>query len=305
MIRPAKEILSSTVQGASSPSDQEASSPSTVPMETAPPFQPVRPAIYLQWPPPSPNTKNGRRKFTPRITDSWKCPNHSCQGWWGETDVQGEYWMLDKEKYIRDTPPGREFLMHECETCTGVCWDGGNSKRFAHTGRFYMINTPWIFRGREATWRHGLQCDYPSSEGPRLSRWSHSFKEFGVEPRDGVGVPMKEDEGMKKVMVVSHRQNYPPASLSDTCTSNSEFTTISYPPQKPKIFFCFTQTSFKSGSNLLPHSISPLHRFNGGGTPGPPLFLTSEGSAGVRSNGGGPLGALPPFFIIEGSAGVH
>ena len=94
--------------------------------------------------------------------------------------------MIDKENYIRDTSPGREFLMHECEICTGVCWDGGNSKRFAHTGRFYMTNTPWIFRGRETTWRHGLQCDYPSYEGPRLSKWS------------GIGVSMKEDEGKKK-----------------------------------------------------------------------------------------------------------
>ena len=181
MSRPEKEISSSTDQEASS-SSQEVSSSSTVPVETAPPLTPVRPALYLQWPPLPPIPREDRNS-PPRITDSWRCPNHSCQGWWGETDVQGEYWMIDKENYIRDTPPGREFLMHECEICTGVCWDGGNSKRFAHTGRFYMINTPWIFRGREATWRHGLQCDYPSYEGPRLSKWS------------GVGVPMKEDEG--------------------------------------------------------------------------------------------------------------
>ena len=65
MIRPAKEILSSTVQGASSPSDQEASSPSTVPMETAPPFQPVRPAIYLQWPPPFPQYEEREKEIHP------------------------------------------------------------------------------------------------------------------------------------------------------------------------------------------------------------------------------------------------
>ena len=43
-----------------------------------------------------------------------------------------------------------------------------------------------------------------------------------------------------------------------------------------------------------------MHRFNGGGPPGAsPLFLTSEGSAGVRSNRGGPLGALPPFSLSK------
>ena len=68
MIRPAKEILSSTVQGASSPSDQEASSPSTVPMETAPPFSQFVQQYTGSGLPPSPNTKNGRKKFTP--------PNH-------------------------------------------------------------------------------------------------------------------------------------------------------------------------------------------------------------------------------------
>ena len=64
MIRPEKEISSSTNQEASS-SSQEASSSSTVPVETAPPLTPVRPALYLQWPPPPPDT-NGRQKFTPQ-----------------------------------------------------------------------------------------------------------------------------------------------------------------------------------------------------------------------------------------------
>ena len=156
-----------------------------------------------------------------------------------------------------------------------------------------MINTPWIFRGREATWRHGLQCDYPSYEEPRLSKWS------------GIGVSMKEDEGKKKIMVISHRQNYPPASLSDTCTSNSEFTTISYPPQKPKIIFVSPKLPSPLAVNSCPNPFSLCTGTTEGGHLGPPLFLTSEGSAGVRSNGRGPLGALPPFFIIEGSAGVH
>ena len=50
--------------------------------------------------------------------------------------------MLDKELYIQDTPKGREFFRHECKTFTGVCWDGGNAKRFAHTGRHYENGTP-------------------------------------------------------------------------------------------------------------------------------------------------------------------
>ena len=99
-----------------------------------------------------------------------------------------------------------------------------------------MINTSSIFRVRDAIWRHGLQCDNATYKGPLLFKWKHSLKEFGVKRRDGVGVPMKEDEGMKKVMVFFHRQKYPPASISDTCTSNSEFTTLSYPSPK-KIFF--------------------------------------------------------------------
>ena len=157
-----------------------------------------------------------------------------------------------------------------------------------------MINTPWIFRGRETTWRHGLQCDYPSYEGPRLSKWS------------GIGVSMKEDEGKKKIMVISHRQNYPPRISFRYLYVQQRIYHNFIPTPKTQNYFCFSQTPFTIGSEFLPASTSHLHRFNGGGPPGAsPLFLTSEGSAGVRSNGGGPLGALPPFFIIEGSAGVH
>ena len=137
-----------------------------------------------------------------------------------------------------------------------------------------MVNTPWIFRGREAIWRHGLQCDYPTYDGPRLTSWSRNFKEFGVEHRDGVGVPMKEDEGKKKIMVISHRQNYPPASLSDTCTSNSEFTTISYPPQKPKIIFVSPKLPSPSAVNSCPHPLPLCTGSTEGGHLGPPPSLS-------------------------------
>ncbi len=33
-----------------------------------------------------------------------------------------------------------------------------------HTGVFYVVNTPWIFKGCEPILRNGLQCDYPPLE---------------------------------------------------------------------------------------------------------------------------------------------
>ena len=65
MIRPEKEISSSTNQEASS-SSQEASSSSTVPVETAPPpHASSSSAVPAVAPPPPPDTK-GRQKFTPQ-----------------------------------------------------------------------------------------------------------------------------------------------------------------------------------------------------------------------------------------------
>ncbi len=49
--------------------------------------------------------------------------------------------MREKENCVRRVPHHRAFLTHECEICTGVYWDGGHKKRFAHTGVFYVVNT--------------------------------------------------------------------------------------------------------------------------------------------------------------------
>ena len=65
MIRPAKEILSSTVQGASSPSDQEASSPSTVPMETAPPLSASSSSNIPAVAPPLPQYEEREKEIHP------------------------------------------------------------------------------------------------------------------------------------------------------------------------------------------------------------------------------------------------
>ena len=108
MIRPEKEISSSTNQEASS-SSQEASSSSTVPVETAPPPHASSSSAVPAVAPPLPPIPRGDRNSPPRITDSWRCPNHSCQGWWGETDVQGEYWMLDKENIFGTLPQAENF----------------------------------------------------------------------------------------------------------------------------------------------------------------------------------------------------
>ena len=99
-----------------------------------------------------------------------------------------------------------------------------------------MVNTPWIFRCWEAIWRHGLQCDYPSYDGPRLTSWSRNFKEFGVENRDGVGVPMKKDEGMKKIMGFSHRQNYPPRRFQIHVRPTANLPQFRTHPKRQKFF---------------------------------------------------------------------
>ncbi len=57
--------------------------------------------------------------------------------------------MLEKVQYLYGFPHDRAFLSHECEACTGVYWEGGHEERNTHTGTFYKINTPWLFRGRE------------------------------------------------------------------------------------------------------------------------------------------------------------
>ncbi len=84
--------------------------------------------------------------------------------------------MREKD-YVRRVPHHRAFLTHECEICTGVYWDGGHLKRFAQRGVFYVVNNPWVFRGREPIWRNGLQCDYPPSGEQPIHHWSEGSGE--------------------------------------------------------------------------------------------------------------------------------
>ena len=57
--------------------------------------------------------------------------------------------MLEKVQYLYGVPHDRAFLSHECEACTGVYWEGGHEERNTHSGTFYKVNTPWLFKGRE------------------------------------------------------------------------------------------------------------------------------------------------------------
>ncbi len=54
--------------------------------------------------------------------------------------------MLEKVHYLFGVPHDRDFLSHKCEVCTGVYWKGCHEERNTHTGTFYKINTPWLFR---------------------------------------------------------------------------------------------------------------------------------------------------------------
>ena len=102
--------------------------------------------------------------------------------------------------------------------------------------------------------------------------------------RDGVGVPMKEDEGMKKVMVIFHRPTYPPTSLSDTCTSNSEFTNLFIPTTKSKIIFVSPNPPQPAVSSCsFPPSLTGRPA---GGLGIPASIFSLSGAGGKRGEGG-------------------
>ncbi len=129
-------------------------------------------AVAPPEPPPPSVPSPEKSSQVPPATDSWECQN--CGGLWFESIQEGSNWMLEKVQYLYEVPHDRAFLSHECEACTGVYWEGGHEEINTHTGTFYKINTPWLFKGREKFWRTGPQCDYPPSDGSPIIPWGES-----------------------------------------------------------------------------------------------------------------------------------
>ncbi len=82
----------------------------------------------------------------PLATDFSECQN--CGVFWFGNNQKGSDWMLEKVHYLYGVPHDRAILSHECEACTGVYWEGGHEERNIHSGTFYKINAPWLFRAR-------------------------------------------------------------------------------------------------------------------------------------------------------------
>jgi hypothetical protein len=169
-----------------------------------------------------PVQRTGERNSPPRILESWRCPSVHCQGWWGETDQEGDNWMREKENYVRRVPYHRAFLTHECEICTGVYWDGGHQKRFAHTGVFFIVNTPWIFRGCEPIRRNGLPCEYPPSGEQPIHPWS----EGSDENINSTPARIPEEKKNVRVIFMDKQIGTPLSSTSNSPHSKSTCTTL-------------------------------------------------------------------------------
>ena len=72
------------------------------------------------------------------------------------------------------------------------------------------------------------------------------------------------------------------------------------PTPKTQNYFCFSQTPFTIGSEFLPRSLFPLHRYNGGGPPGaPPSFSQVKAAREFAATEGGHLGPSPPFSLSK------
>ncbi len=72
-----------------------------------------------------------------------------CQGWWEETDQEGDIWMREKKNFVRRVPHHQAMLTHECEICTRVYWDGDNENE-TPTRECFMSSIPHVFSGEES-----------------------------------------------------------------------------------------------------------------------------------------------------------
>ena len=161
----------------------------------------------------------------------------------------------------------------------------GTQKRFAHTGVFYVFNTPWIFRGGEPIWRNGLQCDYP----PSGERPVHPWSEGSGENINSTPEPIPEEKNTNvRVIFIDKQFETPLSSRSNSPHSESSFTTLFLSPKGE----LHSPPSSSSSALCLFHSGSlPVSGSWMGPTSGP---LTSP-ATGLEN----PLSFSHPLYPIQ------